>query len=197
MLLLRENPPKDIRWMKMIQSPERYLRGYTGGYKHIECVIGGLKPWKNRQDCVWGKLPNRTGFLTFFTDCRGIKSQAIANPDIFYYIECENTKKLDFKIPHPSLGSSSAGRPNHEPYRSWDEAEIRRQLIQICEKVSHGISLEEACMLHGISMWSFKHLFQIRYPGEYYEWTNYNKIPKADNLAETLVKRFPTLSSTC
>ncbi len=198
MLILRK-PPHKYSWLGNIERPDRYLRTYMNmtHVMRLDCIIAGTKFIDMDREQVFGNpFPKRWGKLSFYYDRTGVYDRVKNDPDIFFYWERlpEHGEKKTIEPPVASYSHFGRGRPSHEAYHDWDEDEIRKQLIQMCEKVNSGIRLEEACMLHGISMWTFKQLFQLRYPGEYYEWTTNRKIPQKDNLAQTLAKRFPSMS---
>lgn len=200
MLQLRK-PRMGYSWLKGIARPDRYLRQFMS-HDHmmqIDCIVSGAKFIDMEREQIWGspfRTSNRRGKISFFFDRSGVYDRVKDDPDIFMYWERlpEHGEARPIEPPKARSSHVGAGRPSHEACHDWDEAEIRTQITEICKKVNHGMRLDEACMLHNISMWSFKQLFQLRYPGEYYEWTNNRKIPQEDNLAKTLVKRFPAMS---
>lgn len=200
--MLRINKPKTgYGWMGALKRPDRYLRGWmeTNNLLQIDCAIGGSKFIDFKRDQIWGQLPGKLGQFTFVFDRTDVYEQVRLDPDIFFYWE-RSLEDGEIKAVGPPriayYGGSEirAGRPLAEPHHKWTEHEIMDALINICVDIHQGMDDHIACERHNVSMWSFRELFKSRYPGEYYEWTNYRKIPQKDNLAETLVKRFPSMS---
>lgn len=209
MLRIKE-PVSGYKWLDCIKRPDRYLKGFMelDQIMQIDCVIAGSKFIDFGRDQIWGRMPdfsitNRTirimPHLTFLYDRTGVLDRARLDPDIYYYWERtpEDGKPQYIDPPTPTNIGGRAGRPTKEAHNNWNELDIAKSIEKICTSIVSGTPVDEACYQLGISHYTFVELFQSRYPGEYYEWKTYSKIPQTDNLTKTLVKRFPSMSSTC
>jgi len=170
-------------WIRNTTSPHRMIQNFMDISK-IVCAVAGTRPMIYG-DCVWGCIPGRAGVFTFYYTSEGIEEMARLTDGIHYIWSRQPTKRSQEKEALPTI--NKRGRPTlDEPWHAWDDDEIKQKLYDICKDlVETNDSLEVVCFRHSMTHYGFKSLFEM-YGVEYYEWTNYQKIPTHFNTTERL-----------
>ena len=180
-------------WMRSVQIPTKLVAGYAD-ITVIVCAVAGSKPLI-LDHTIYGKMPNRCGYISLFTDVTGVYDMAMSNPNIYYYWERERPASGYILPPMPTLfvrGRLSAD----EPWHKWNEGVIADKIISICEdSITSKEPIDIVCYSHGLNHWGFRELFQTRYPEEYMRYEKYQEVPTHEELHKTLSKRFSTISS--
>ena len=187
---------KQYRWMATTTSPHKMVASFTD-VSDIVCAVAGLKPLIVNKT-LWGKLPGKEGFISFYTSTDSVYEAASIDPNSYYYWERNPPKhrQVDPIMPSIKEGIKGASRTD-EPWHKWSESKIQDKIINICEQSKYtNYPIDEICLMNELSHWGFEALFQSRYPEQFYEYKTSKKIPTRDQLTKTLAKRFPFMSCT-
>ena len=174
-------------WMRQSTSPWRLLSGYADP-QHIVCAVAGTRPMLYGE-CVYGNIPNKAGIITFYTSTEGVYELAKLTDGIHYYWERPKTKRSQNKKQRLPTATKRTKATADEPWHVWDEQQIKQKIYDICVDAVEQPDepLEFICYQNQITHYGFLALFEM-YGVEYYEFTNYKKIPEKFNTTSSLVK---------
>jgi len=179
-------------WIRGISSPHRMVQSYMDISKLV-CAVAGTKPMIHGE-CVWGQIFGRPGIFTFYYTSEEIEQRAKLTDGIHYIWSRQPTKRSQEKEALPTVSKRSRPTPD-EPWHAWDDDQIKQKLYDICKDlVETNDSIEVVCFRHSMTHYGFRALFEM-YGVEYYEWTNYKKIPSHFDKTPELAWEFPSMSS--
>ena len=181
-------------WMQQSMSPWRLLQGYADP-QHVVCAVAGTRPMLYR-DCIYGNIPNKSGIITFYTDYEGVYELAQLTDGIHYYWERPRTDRSKNKKRKLPTATKRSKATVDEPWHAWDEQQIKQKIYDICVDAVEQPDepLEFICYQNQITHYGFLALFEM-YGVEYYEFTNYKKIPEEFDTTQRMAWELPALSS--